>query len=68
MQNNREADAMSTNDSNVSPYLRRPIRTYDEFLRERIERATKANTVGTSIKKPTCEFPRNGTNHVEHQS
>jgi len=59
---------MCTSNDNVSPYLRRPIRTYEEFLRDRGERATEANRIGSSAGTPTRSLPRRDADHVEPHS
>ena len=36
-------NAMCAHDNYVSPYLRRPLRTYEEILREEAERSVREN-------------------------
>jgi len=57
---------MPTSDDNVSPYLRRPIRSYEQFLWERAMKTRAANRrtdppVGPSTRYP----PKRNEDHVE---
>ena len=52
---------MCTRDDDVSPYQRRPLRTYEKFLRDQAERARKVNgsetPTGTSTRNSGQEDP-----------
>jgi hypothetical protein len=44
---------MDKNDDNVSLYLRRPLRTYEQFLREQATRARRAGRPSNSPTEPS---------------
>jgi len=52
---------MCPRDDDVSPYLRRPLRTYAEFLRDEAERARQVNESGSPTGEPDTDPDRSET-------
>ncbi len=59
---NRRKNAMCTNDSYVSPYLRRPLRPYEQFMREQARETIRGDGAnGNATRNPV----RKGGDDVE---
>ena len=56
---------MCTNDSYVSPYLRRPLRTYEQFMREQAEQARETIRGDSANGNATRDPVRKGGDDVE---
>jgi len=57
---------MRTHEDNLSPYLRRPIRTYEQVLREQTKSAGGANRRSASPSGPSPRsMPRREKDDVE---
>jgi hypothetical protein len=56
----REVSAMCKSDDHVSPYLRRPVRTYDEYLRDKTDHAPpgRDRKTGDADERSTDDKPR----------
>ncbi len=65
LQADREEDAMGKYDGYVSPYLRRPLRSYEEVMREQAERARGEIRSDTANGTATRDPARKGTDDVE---
>ena len=60
---------MCKNDDNVSPYLRRPTRSWEEILREQAKRAGRVNRRIDSPTGPlTRDLPKEDEDDVEPRS
>jgi len=57
---------MDKNDDNVSPYLRRPVRTYEQFLRDQANNVRRAGRPSVSSTEPSIsDLPKQDKNNVE---
>lgn len=55
-------------DDKVSPYLRRPIRTYEQFLREQAEQSRGAGRIESALEPSARNHHRRGIDGVQHCS
>ena len=61
----RETIAMHKTDDTISPYLRRPVRSYAEFVKERTRRAAEVNPDRTPVRSTIRMHGRSGSEDAE---